>query len=82
MGIGGLNVHNKKYCCQAMEIVGLNVHNKNYCCWALGGGNSMSTTTLSLWGNGNKGLYIHSSIIAAGNEKGGPNIHNGATATW
>ena len=82
MGIGGLNVHNKNYCRRAMEIVGINVHNKNYRCRALGGGNSTSTTTLSLPGNGNKGLYINSGIIAVGDEKGGPNIHNGTTATW
>ena len=82
MGIGGLNVHNKNYCRWAMEIVGINVHNKNYCCRALGGGNSMSTMTLSPPGNGNKGLYIHSDIIAACDEKEGPNIHNDTTAAW
>ncbi len=30
MGIGGLNIRNKKYCQRAMGIVRINVHNKNY----------------------------------------------------
>ena len=82
MGIGGLNVHNKNYCRWAMGIVGFNVHNKNYCCRALGGEDSTSTTTLSLLGDGIGGLYIHSGIIAEGDEKGGPNTHKGTTTTW
>ena len=82
MGIGGLNVQNKNYCRRAMGIVGINVRNKNYSCRALGGGNSTSTMTFSPPGNGIGGLYIHSGIIAMGNEKRGPNIHNGTTAAW
>ena len=57
--------------------MGLKVHNKNHCCREVGGGDSMSTTTLSPPGDETGGLYIHNGIVAAGNEKGGPNIHNG-----
>ena len=42
----------------------------------------MSTTTLSPPGDGTGGLYSHNGIVAAGNEKGGPNIHNGTIAAW
>ena len=65
-----------------MGIVGLKVHNKNYCCRAVGGGNSMSTATLSPPDDGTGGLYIHNGIVAAGNEKGGSNIHNGTIPAW
>ena len=65
-----------------MGIVGLKVHNENYCCQAVGGGDSMSTATLLPPDYGTGGLYIHNGIVATGDEKGGPNIHNGTIAAW
>ena len=42
----------------------------------------MSTTTLSPPGDETRGLYIHNGIVAAVNEKGGPNSHYGTIAAW
>ena len=42
----------------------------------------MSTATLLPPDYGTGGLYIHNGIVAAGNEKGGPNTHNGTLAAW
>ena len=42
----------------------------------------MSTATLLPPDYGTGGLYIHNGIVATGDEKGGPNIHNGTIAAW